>query len=175
MAKVHMRTLPLNFPMLYSCYQKLFLETESWGRVLGLYPCPRFIPISSNPISSNKRCRRPISSNFFFFGTPLLISYTIKSFDWSLERLVTNRLPTRACFSTTSRRHGSMACSLFACGTCMPWKVHAPTTTQKDGIRKCGNWQEKLIQTFTKQSLCSSPSKPPLKSASCSWQQEEEV
>ena len=27
----------------------------------------------------------------------------------------------------------------------MPWKVHAPTTTQKDGIQKCGNWREKLI------------------------------
>jgi len=63
--------------------------------------------------------------------------------------------------------------SLFACGTCMPWKVHAPTTTQKDGIRNCGNWQEKLIQAFMKQSLCSSPSKPPLKSVSCSWQQED--
>ncbi len=30
----------------------------------------------------------------------------------------------------------------------MPWKVHAPTTTQKDGIQKCGSWQEKLIQTL---------------------------
>ena len=143
-------------------------------RVHGLEPRGSLYPFRLIPFRLTKGAGVPFRQ-FFFFGTPLLISYTIKSFDWSLERLVTNRLPTRACFSTTSRRHGSMACSLFACGTCMPWKVHAPTTTQKDGIRKCGNWQEKLIQTFTKQSLCSSPSKPPLKSASCSWQQEEEV
>jgi len=39
-------------------------------------------------------------------------------------------------------------------------------------VYKGGSWQEKLIQTFTQQSICSSPSKTPLKSASCSWQQD---
>ncbi len=52
-----------------------------------------FIPISSNPIPSNKRCRCPISSNFFLMQimVHLLFEYPIKSFDCSLECLVVPR------------------------------------------------------------------------------------
>jgi len=55
-------------------------------------PCS-FIPILSNPISSNKRCRCPISSNFFLMQiiVYLLFEYPIKSFDGSLECLVVPR------------------------------------------------------------------------------------
>ena len=37
-----MHTLPSNFPTLCSCWQKLFLESESWGRVRKPPPLPEF-------------------------------------------------------------------------------------------------------------------------------------
>ena len=144
-----------------------------------------FIPISSNPISSNpilsnKRCRCTISSIFFWqIMVHLLFDYPIKPLDWSLERLVEGGCsivcqPERV-FRLLQDEFFDYFNGMFPVRMWNMYALEGPRTNNhaKDGIRKCGNWREKLIQTFMKQSLCSSPSKPPLKSASCSWQQED--